>query len=109
MPVTPEDLILCAEALIQSTDPIADRIVKIESYSKDFDLWYASIEAGIGKEHAKVVEKLLALHNELISAAEVWLKEAGKDIGKHKQKSKVIMAYADVLPKRVSRYRTKKG
>ena len=109
MTVTTEELIFCAEMLIKSPEPLSQKIEQIERYSKDFDVWYATFEEQVSKEDAPLVEKLLVLHNELISTAEVWLHEAGKEIGKQKQKSKVIMAYADVLPKRVSRRWPKKG
>lgn len=103
------DLVAQARELLRGGSPLEELIEKLERYSEDFDLWYASsrerIEAGLFKE----ADNLLTLHDELIDKAQDWLRQAGADLAKHKVRGKGILAYTDVLPKRISVRRTRKG
>ena len=109
MAVTTSSLVKRIETLLVSTDSLDDRIEQLKIYTKDFDGWYALLLEQGSTENSDDINHLLDLHNELIKVATEWLKDVGYALGAHKKKGKVIMAYADILPKKISRYKPKKG
>lgn len=110
MLVTAAELIASIRGLLESQEPLPERISSLTAYSESFDQWYGEHKEELEKmSPSREAVELLELHNQLISAAEGWLKDVGAEIGIHRKKGKGIMAYTDILPKRVSRYQTKKG
>lgn len=109
MAPTTAELIDDVRRLLATDAPLDERIVAMDGYSERFALWYDS--QAIESDAAEIVraQELLNLHNQLVERAQEWLKEAGQELGKQRAKGRGIMAYTDVLPKRLSQYRPKKG
>ncbi len=102
-------LIIQAQELLQEGRALPELIEKLERYSEDFDLWYASSRDQLEAGQLPEADVLLAVHNEVIEKAQHWLKQAGTELSKHKVRGKGILAYTDVLPKRISVRRVRKG
>ncbi len=84
-----------------------EQLVLLEQYIQEFDSW---LEASTGPQQDKaLLEGALFSHEQVIELAKYWLSLGTKELASFRQKSKVIMAYADNLPKRLSRYRPLKG
>ena len=92
-------------ALFETKDK-NEQITLLEEYIARFDEWLDLNIATIDKER---LTKVLYSHEKVIEIAKFWLDLGGKQLATIRQKSKVIMAYADNLPKRLSRYRPLKG
>jgi hypothetical protein len=84
-----------------------EQLALLEEYISSFDTWIES--ADLTKQDRITIENALFSHEKIIELAKNWLLEGSKELASFRQKSKVIMAYADNLPKRLNRYRPLKG
>ncbi len=82
------------------------QIDALEAYVIAFDDWLAN---AVKKKTNEELSDVLRIHQELIAVVTDWLKSEGEEFKAHKAKAKAIMAYADQLPKKLSRYRPLKG
>ncbi len=95
--------------LLHEGRPLPDLIEKLDRYSQDFDVWYAGHRDRLEAGDLPEADALLALHNELIDKAQTWLRQTGAELSNHKVRGKGILAYTDLLPKRISVRRVRKG
>ena len=112
--MTLEELLRLAQETLNV--PIASTtefIEKIAQYSAAFAAWgaaHADILSGKQKPSDEKQFRLLAeTHSKIIDRAEALKGETGKDLNQLRKKGKGIMAYTDILPKRISMSGTKKG
>ena len=106
------ELISRANTLITNANELSieERLNVAQSYSKDFELWYAQFTSGtLAAEDMQQAEELLKAHDELVRVLEKSLEILKEKMGKHRKVGKSIIAYADFLPKRISIRRGKKG
>ena len=99
------DLALIIQAIEKTADK-AERIELLESYVSSFDRWLET--TGALTDEATLAEALKN-HEALMAKAKGWLEEGSQELAHYRQKTKVILAYVDTLPKRLSRYRPIKG
>lgn len=112
--MTIPDLLQRATAVIAASFGPTDVLIeKLEEYTQAFEAWSAAhkdILSG-AKKPADEVEflNLAALHARVVEVAEQKKESAGKDLREAQTRGKGIMAYIDILPKRISIAGTKKG
>lgn len=106
---------LAEKALVEGAD-IDELISHIEAYSAAFHPWYEEHKEAFeqGVEGEPVVdrddlERLLKLHTEVLGRAESLQKGTSSDLMALRGRRKGMMAYIDILPKRLSTRRTRKG
>lgn len=102
---------LAEDALAASgSDDFAD---KLALYTESFSRWaaaHAALLAGAEKPQNEAQFRYLAdVHAKLVASAEAARDQARKDIGEAHKRGKGIMAYTDILPKRISISGVKRG
>lgn len=103
--MTPQDLISLAEKIIDPALGVDDVVELLGEYTTGLDKWLSGSQAGdpedlqlLAKRHDEVVKKALSLKD-----------DASLELRKVKAKGKGILAYVDILPKRISFGTKKKG
>ncbi len=111
------DLIELAEIALAEGADIDELISHIEAYSAAFHPWYEehkeTFEQGTESSGPVVdrddLERLLKLHTEVLGKAELLQQGTSNDLMALRGRRKGMMAYIDILPKRLSTRRTRKG
>lgn len=105
-----EELRALALSVIEPNLDIDSLIDRIQHYSESFEVWYGEHRAELEAfENSTEIRELLDLHNQVLGFAETALKGTSNEIIKLKLKGKGLLAYTDILPRRISITRTRKG
>ena len=91
-----------------------DQVAAIEGYVDAFGGWFGENEsllsqAGRGGLDQQQLEKLAASHAEVMARVQSLLLGASDKMAALHRKARVIMAYTDILPKKISFSGTRKG
>lgn len=110
---TEELLRLAQEALAAQSISSDEFVEKVGRYSAAFESWSARhAEVLSGKQKPADVKEFRALaqaHAKIMEHAAELKHQTSKDLGELHKKGKGIMAYTDILPKRISMSGTRKG
>jgi hypothetical protein len=86
-----------------TVDELIDRV---EGYAEDFSVWFEAHKEYFLEKEASGLEpqmkELLELHKRVLFVAEKLLTDTSQERKALKKRGKGIMAYLDVLPRRVS-------
>ncbi|MBN8547823.1 MAG: hypothetical protein J0M12_00760 [Deltaproteobacteria bacterium] len=109
-----EELLRHAQQALDAIGTPGDEFLeKIAAYSAAFEAWASKnseVLSGTRKpENEDTFRTLAAAHAKLMEHAEALKRKTGKDLSDLRKKGKGIMAYTDILPKRISISGTKKG
>ncbi len=100
-------LIAIAESALKSESE--DQFIDIlEQYSEKFARWQQQIPAEIEQNKA-LLEKLQTLHSEILARAQTLKGGTAAQMRQLKKRGKGILAYTDVMPKRLGAIRPRKG
>lgn len=83
-----------------------DQTARIEAYSEAFSRWYAE---NPNPTESEQLERLSRHHTEILEKVAELRELTSIDLRNLKKKGKGILAYTDVLPKRISFGRKRKG
>lgn len=88
-----------------------EQLEVIEDYVERFGLWFEENrdrfeEDGFNRD---VLEKLLSSHTEVMSKVQVLMTSTSDKLTALHRKARAILAYTDVLPKKISVSRSRKG
>lgn len=105
-------LISLADEILNNSNP--DEIVdKLEKYAESFNAWYAAYEKSLAANqpiNSKLeLEQLLIKHEKVAEISESLKDSIPEEISKLKHKGRGIMAYTDLLPKKISFTKPTKG
>ena len=107
------ELISLAEAAIGHDSKSEEFVQALESYSAAFDHWFSANQSKLSditdQAWRSQVDRLVELHEGLVERVNQVQAEHPDDMKKLKQRGKGIMAYTDLLPKRLSMRRPTKG
>ena len=84
---------------------------RIECYSQAFAEWYKSYDKSNSKDemNSGLLQELSDKHRLVMDRARVVQESTSRDIRKLKLRGKGILAYTDMLPKRLSLGRKRRG
>jgi hypothetical protein len=104
------ELLGLAEAVLTLTDE-GSRIAAVEKYADAFAEWYQAGEGpdGPGACGRAELEGLAERHAQVVACVQALLAETAADMGGFHKKARGIMAYTDLLPKRISVAKLRKG
>jgi len=107
-----EDLIALADKVLSASGSTAETTELVADYTAAFSAWYETgptknIKPGAAEEG--VLFELADKHEKVLALAKTILKGTSGELRAFKSRAKGLMVYADVLPKRVSTRRVKKG
>lgn len=113
MTTTQDLLALAQEVLDAATLPPDQFLDRVAAYSDAFQKWnvdnqQALMGTATGAE-AESLRSLAKLHAKIIDLAEALKDKTSHDLKHLKRKGKGIMAYTDILPKRISIWTRRKG
>ena len=110
---TAELLRIAQEALAAQTVSSDEFVEKVGIYSGAFETWSAAhSEVLSGKQkpdNEKEFRELADAHAKIMEHVAVLKTQTSKNLGELHKKGKGIMAYTDILPKRISISGTRKG
>lgn len=95
--------------------PVVDdaSVELIERYSQTFGEWFSKNEKLIRENDPGLnrsdLEQLLSRHEAVVDMSEQLQAQYPEDLKKLRQRGKGLMAYTDMLPKRISYKQTKEG
>lgn len=107
-----EQLIDLAKTLLNFEGQEDLRLEMLEQYCAEFAEWFADNRELLEANDNIDVDKLRELeceHNKVLELAKSWQGAVAGDLRKLKVKGKGIIAYTDILPKRLSQMRPTKG
>lgn len=81
----------------------------VESYSDGFREWYGEYSSGKCEVSEELLLSLDTKHRAIIERVQTWQSATSSDLRDLKLKGKGILAYTDILPKRIGRMAPKKG
>jgi hypothetical protein len=109
---TAELLSIAQETLAAHASSRDEFVEKVAAYSAAFEAWgkeNPDVLKGKVSAEADSLRALAEVHAKIIDFAEEIKRQTGRELGEQRKKGKGIMAYTDILPKRISMSGTKKG
>jgi hypothetical protein len=108
-----QQLIEMADRIL-TEDNLSDELIdQIADYSAHFGKWYAVYKDSFVQDDdsnvAGELETLLLKHEQVIGRVEDLQGQTSGDLKEFRQRAKGILAYVDVLPKRISFSKKRKG
>lgn len=98
------DLLRLADSVLDTAD-IDERLNYLEAYTEAFDLWF---QHSGGEDPTRLAE-LEERHVRILELAESLRDSTNTELRAHHKRGKGILAYADTLPKSVSRSKPRQG
>lgn len=102
-----------ADSALLPADSSRERLDAIEQYSLQFGKWYQGLQDPerelCAEQSGEQIQELLKKHERIIMQVQEMQKDTSLDMVRFQEMAKGIMAYVDLLPKRVSLTKTKKG
>lgn len=108
-----QELIALAEKVLRKDDEIDNLLDIAVEYTEKFSVWFdanrSAFEQPVSDEIRSQVEQLDLLHGRVLQLLDSWKTDTVKSLKAHQKKGKGMMAYLDVLPKKISVLKTHKG
>ncbi|MCO6431795.1 MAG: hypothetical protein J5J00_13130 [Deltaproteobacteria bacterium] len=108
-----QELIRLADEVLADTKASDEGLERLENYCKSFDLWFAASEQLIRSKDPAIdshqVNVLLTKHERIAELAQRLQDEIPGELRKLKQRGKGILAYTDLLPKKISYIKPREG
>lgn len=98
------DLLRLADSVLSTSDS-DERLKYLEAYTQAFDLWFEHS----GSEDPARLAELEERHVRILELAEGLRDSTNSELRAHHRRGKGILAYADVLPKSISRSKPRQG
>jgi len=102
-----------AKQILENDNPVDSKISLMEEYTTRFDKWFENsqelFESGQLPTDPAILQELLRVHDVLMKKAEELKLGVVRDRMDLKKKSEGIMAYLDILPKKLSVTKMRKG
>lgn len=104
-------MIQLGEAVLAESPQSSEFIDSIEAYAQRFEEWFEVNKTELTPEMAdnQAINDLIRIHANILDIAKSEQLQNSKNFWLHKEKARGIMAYTDILPKKVSISRTKKS
>ncbi len=101
------ELLLLGEKVLRS-EPNKEDLAIFDEYASGFQSWFDSRDKD-SNEKKEELEKLSRLHVEIMDRAQALKLATAKELQMTRKKAQGLIAYIDVLPKKVSMKRVLKG